>query len=136
AGDEFIPRQLWWALEAQITRDRQAVVAAFADETLWARPLVKQHLIAKLGQRFTAERIESNLAICAKLLALAPNDDAVAQLIAGMEVGLRGAVIESVPAAFDATLAELWTQGTPDARLIGFAMRLGSADALKAARRF
>ncbi len=133
-NDALVPKQIWWALEAHITRDREAVVEAFGQASLWNRPMVARHIVALLGQRLTAERTEENLALCAKLLAMAPSERHIARLIEGMETGLRGTVITRVPDAFDEALATLWSKGEADPRVIGFAMQLGSRDAIDAAR--
>src|SRR5205823_600409 len=39
-GDIHIPLLLWWAIEAKADKDRDAVLALFADKAFWDQPMV------------------------------------------------------------------------------------------------
>ena len=132
-GDKHIPLLLWWAVESKCATDRDAILRMLEDSTFWHAPLVQKFIIARLGQRFTAERTEANLETAAKLFALAPSPADADELIKGMEAGLQGDAVKSVPAALQKRVADLWASRAPTPTLISFAVRLGHAPAAQAA---
>lgn len=132
-GDKHIPLLLWWAVESKCATDRDAILRMLEDSTFWHAPLVQKFIIARLGQRFTAERTEANLETAAKLFALAPTPADADELIKGMEAGLQGDAVKSVPAALQKRVAELWASRAPTPTLISFAVRLGHTPAAEAA---
>jgi len=132
-GDKHIPLLLWWAVESKCISDRDAILRMLEDSTFWHAPLVQKFIIARLGQRFTAERTDANLETAAKLFALAPSPADADELIKGMEAGLQGDPVKSVPPALSKKVAELWTSRPPTPTLISFAVRLGHAPAALAA---
>ncbi len=136
ASDAYIPQQLWWAMEAQIKREPQAVVALLNDPSIWGEKVFASTLAERLGRRFMAERSEVNLETCARLLNLAPNVEDAKRLVRGMELALRGSEVDRLPPALDAALTRLWENFPLDADLLGFAVRLGSPEGRQAARRF
>ena len=97
--DKHVPLLLWWAVESKCVTDRDAILRMLEDSTFWHAPIVQKFIIARLGQRFTAERTDANLDTAAKLFALAPSPADVDELIKGMEAGLQGDPVKSVPAA-------------------------------------
>ena len=114
--DKHVPLLLWWAVESKCATDRDAILRMLEDSTFWHAPIVQKFIIARLGQRFTAERTDANLETAAKLFALAPSPADADELIKGMEAGLQGDAVKSVPPT-----------------LISFAVRLGHAPAATAA---
>ncbi len=132
-SDKHIPLLLWWAIESKAISDRNRVMQMFLDSTLWETPIVQKFIVSRLGQRFTAERSDENLATAALLFEMAPNAAAVDELIKGMEAGLQGDAVKSVPAALSKKVAELWASRPPTPTLISFAVRLGHAPAAEAA---
>jgi putative heme-binding domain-containing protein len=94
---------------------------------------VSQHIIARLGQRYTAERTDENLNTAAQLLAMAPTPEDVDKLVKGMEQGLQGDTVKSVPAALSKQVAEVWKTRPASGSLISFATRLGYEQAANAA---
>ncbi|NDD38044.1 MAG: hypothetical protein EB082_06500 [Verrucomicrobia bacterium] len=54
--DKHVPLLLWWALESKCATDRDAILRMLEDSTFWHAPIVQRFIIARLGQRFTAER--------------------------------------------------------------------------------
>lgn len=131
--DKHVPLLLWWALESKCATDRDAILRMLEDSTFWHVPIVQRFIIARLGQRFTAERTEANLETAAKLFALAPTPADADELIKGMEAGLQGDAVKSVPPALAKKVAELWASRAPTPTLISFAVRLGHAPAAEAA---
>ena len=134
--DSYIPQQLWWALEAQIKRDPSAVIGLLKDKNLWGKPVFESNLAERIGRRFMAERSEENLEICAALLQSAPSATAAKLLVRGMERALQGSEVSSLPASLDNAVTRLWESFPLDAGLVGFAVRLGSEEGRRAARRF
>ena len=132
-SDKHVPLLLWWAVESKCATDRDAILRMLEDSTFWHAPIVQKFIIARLGQRFTAERTDANLETAAKLFALAPSPADADELIKGMEAGLQGDPVKSVPAALSKKVAELWASRAPTPTLISFAVRLGHAPAAEAA---
>lgn len=132
-NDTHIPLLLWWALESKCGQHREQVLNLFREPSFWQTPIVSKFIVARLGQRYTAERSEANLATAAQLLALAPSEREVDELVRGMEEGLQGDVVKSVPAAMQERVATLWSSRPRTPVLTSFAVRLGHPDATRAA---
>ncbi len=133
AGDKHLPLLLWWALESTATSDRAAVLDLLKDSALWHTPIVQKFIVARLGQRYTAERTDENLATAAQLLAMAPGSEFVDELIKGMEAGLQGDRVASVPTALQKQVAEIWSARPHTPVPVSFALRLGHPPAAEAA---
>ena len=133
--DSYIPQQIWWALEAQVSRDSSGVLGLLKNKNLWGKPVFESVLAERIGRRFMAERSEENLEICAALLQAAPSATAAKLLVRGMERALQGSELDSLPASLDAAVTRLWESFPLDAGLVGFAVRLGSEEGRRAARR-
>ena len=129
--DIHIPLLLWWSVESKCADpdDRTRVMQMLLDSTLWEAPIVKKFIISRLGQRFTTERSDRNLMSCDLLLEMAPNPAAVDELIKGMEAGLQGDPVKSVPPALAKKVAGLWATREHTPLLTSFAVRLGHAPA-------
>jgi len=133
AADKHEPLMLWWALEDKAVTGRAQVLELLKETPLWHSPIVSQHIIVRLGQRYTAERTEENLNTAAQLLAMAPTPEDVDKLVKGMEQGLEGNTVKSVPAALSKQVAEVWKTRPASGTLISFATRLGYEQAAQAA---
>lgn len=124
--DRQIPLLLWWALEDKLKTDRELVLAFLEDHPdLWRAPLFREHIAARLGRRFTAERGQSyytfsgdyqgvyspwktreeeertrvNLTTSARLLELAAEAGGLPAVLQGMNQGLEGTVLRTLPEA-------------------------------------
>ncbi len=133
AKDKHIPLLLWWALENKAITDRDRILRIFEDSTIWHAPIVSQFIVQRLARRYTAERTEDNLRTAARLFTLAPTPDDTAKLITGMEEGLQGDALATVPPELRQRVAEVWSSEPPTPTLIGFALRLGHPPAAEAA---
>ncbi len=131
--DTHIPLLLWWAIESKCGPDREQVLALFRESFLWQTPIVSKVIIARLGQRYTAERSEANLNTAAELLGMASSPRDVDELVRGMEEGLQGDAVKSVPPAMQKRVAEIWASRPRTPLLISFAARLGHEAASSAA---
>ncbi len=133
ATDKHIPLLLWWALESKASTDRERVLRLFEDSTFWHSPIVSNFIIARLGRRYTADRSEENLRTAARLFSLAPTPEDTAKLVTGMEEGLQGDAITTVPPELRLRVADIWSSHPPTPTLISFALRLGHPPAAEAA---
>ncbi|MEO2045769.1 MAG: PVC-type heme-binding CxxCH protein, partial [Pirellulales bacterium] len=97
SNDIHLPLLLWWAIEAKCDSNRDAVIALFADKTLWDQPMVQRHLIERLMRRFALAGRRVDLLTCAKLLRLATNQKAQKQLLAGFEEAFQGRSLRALP---------------------------------------
>ncbi|WP_166823029.1 PVC-type heme-binding CxxCH protein [Thalassoroseus pseudoceratinae] len=95
--DPHVPLLLWWAIEAHAEKDREAIVGMFANESVWARPLVENVLAGRLMQRYASAGKRSDLLTCAELFAYAPNKNATAKLLAGFEKAFQGRSLSGLP---------------------------------------
>jgi putative membrane-bound dehydrogenase-like protein len=127
--DKHIPLLTWWAIESKATSDRAALLALLKESSLWRAPMFHRHITARLGRRYTAERTEENLQTAAQLLALAPGPESVDELVRGMEAGLQGDRVTTVPAALAQQVAEVWATRPHTPTLVSFALRLNHAPA-------
>jgi putative heme-binding domain-containing protein len=134
--DPFIPQQIWWALESQISKDPEGVLTMLKDRSLWTQPIFKDQLTERLSRRLMSNQNERNLLICTSLLTLAPDKTSVDRLIKGMETALQGRAIRNIPPSMGEALNEIWKSRQPDANLIAFGMRIGVGHAFQAAREF
>jgi putative membrane-bound dehydrogenase-like protein len=131
--DKHIPLLLWWAIENKAASDRAEIIDLLGDKTLWKTPMMQQHLISRIGQRYTAQRTADNLTTAAKLLTLAPSDADRDLLVNGMEAGLKGNAVKNTPKALRAEMSKLWKSRPHTPKLISFATRLGLPEAMKEA---
>jgi putative heme-binding domain-containing protein len=131
AGDKHLPLLNWWALESKAASDRNRVIAMFKESSLWQAPMVNRHIVARLGQRYTAERGDDNLRTAAELLSLAPSAAEADLLVKGMELGLQGDTVKSVPPEMQKQLANLWATHPHTPTLVNVATRLGHPEAIQ-----
>ena len=123
--DPQIPLLLWWAVEAKVTEDRQAVLTMLDEATVWNLPLVSQFITERLARRFAAEGGSGGLTACAALLRKAPAAEQQRILLEGMEKELAGRAVTEAPEELKNILAEIWNRGEPSPTLIRLAARIG-----------
>jgi Na+/H+ antiporter NhaA len=116
AYDIHQPLMLWWAVEARCGFDREAVLALLEDRGLWQRPLVRQSILERLMRRFAAAGSRAELLACARLLDLAPDEEAAKLLLAGFEKAFQGRALASLPEALGQAI-ERAGGGSPALRL-------------------
>lgn len=133
ATDKHLPLLEWWALESKATSDRAGVLDLLKDSALWRAPIFSKFIVSRLGQRYTAERTDENFATAAQLLAMAPAPEYVDELVKGMEAGLQGDRVASVPAALSKQVATAWDSRPHTPTLVSFALRLNHPPAAPAA---
>jgi putative membrane-bound dehydrogenase-like protein len=141
ADDRYIPLLLWWAIEGKATSDRGAVANLFAERSVWQTPLARRHLIERLARRYTAEPTDENLEAAARLLQYARQEREQAAVranwaivIAGMNKGLAGKVLDTPPQVLAADVERVWRSSEQTVPLTSIALRLGHPDALERGR--
>jgi putative membrane-bound dehydrogenase-like protein len=97
ATDIHIPLLLWWAIEAKADKDRDAVLALFADKAFWEEPLVKGTIVERVMRRYAATGQRKDLVTCAKLLEMAPSRELAGKLMAGLEAAYEGRTLTNLP---------------------------------------
>ena len=106
AHDIHLPLLLWWALEAKVATDPEAVLALFRDPTAWDLPIVRATIAERLMRRFAAGGSRQDLTNCARLLAMAPGPDHIKRLMAGFEAAIAGRALTGLPAELAEALAK------------------------------
>lgn len=131
--DPYIPLLLWWSIERHSISDRDRVLDMFQSPEFWKEPLVSRYIVERIARRYAAEGGDADFAACARLLQQAPGSADSLLLIKGMEQGLEGRRLASVPAPLEKPLADLWLKDSTNLTLLRFALRLGSEPAFKRA---
>lgn len=129
AADPHLPLLLWWAIEARCGQDRERVLALFSDPRVWDLPLVAEHIGPRLMRRFAATGQRQELAVCGRLIELAPHEQAVRMLVRGFEEAMAGRRVPDVPPPLAEALRRLSGQSPL------LALRQGDAEALAIALR-
>ncbi|HUG94313.1 MAG TPA: PVC-type heme-binding CxxCH protein, partial [Planctomycetaceae bacterium] len=106
AADIHLPLLLWWAIEARAGSDAEAVLALFAEPAVWKLPLVEEHILTRLMQRYATSGTRQDLLACAKLFELAPGKKHSDLLMSGFEQAFKGRSLATLPAELVAALAE------------------------------
>jgi putative heme-binding domain-containing protein len=124
-GDIHIPLLAWWAVEAKVDSDREAVLE-------WMKkhhdlPLVAQHIVERLARRFATSGQRKDLLACAQLLNALPTKEAKARAMAGIETAFQGRSMSQVPPELVAAMAAAGS-ASPTLRL-----RQGDKEAVAAA---
>jgi putative heme-binding domain-containing protein len=123
-ADVHLPLLLWWAIEAKAGPEPEAVLALFADKTLWELPLVRQHITERLMRRFAQAGTRKDLLVCARLLELAPGAEHARLLMTGFEKAFQGRSLAGLPDELVKVMARVGG-GSPALRL-----RQGDASAV------
>ena len=127
--DPHIPLLLWWALEARAISDSSLIVGRFCQPDVWESPIASRWLAPRLMRRYAAEADTVSLEACARLLASAPDVDALESLLAALDEGLQGRRAEAAPESLRRTLASLLENKPADSRLLRLAVRTALPEA-------
>ena len=122
--DIHLPLLLWWAIEAKVATDPEAVLALFQDRATWDLPIVRATVAERLMRRFAAAGTRHDLANCARLLVMAPGPDHVKRLMAGFEAAAAGRALTGLPPELAEALAKYSGQS------VTLGLRQGTAEAL------
>ncbi len=133
ATDPHIPLLVWWAVEEKAVADREQVLQLLATSKAWSHPLTKEFVLPRLARCYAAGATAEDFVACARLLAAAPGEAEFDILIAGMEKGLAGRKLASVPPELAAVVEGLHVECESRPERIRFAIRLGSHAVLERA---
>ncbi len=104
-ADVHQPLLSWWAVEAQVDSDPEAVLELLGETATWQRPMVQRAIVERLMRRFAAAGGRADLARCARLLAMAPGPDDIKRLMTGFEAAYAGRSAGALPDDLAAALA-------------------------------
>lgn len=127
AEDPDIPLQIWWALESKMETDREAVLSIFRNAQVWKSETVKRIILRRLAQRYTMASGPRDFESCAALFALAPTVDAGRLLVEGLQEGLRGRDLQTLPVSLLQALKPY--REAFDGGPLAFALRQGDKSA-------
>ena len=125
--DIHMPLLLWWAMEANVGRDPEAVLAVFQDRATWNLPIARATIEERLMRRFAAAGTRHDLTNCARLLAMAPGPDHIKRLMTGFEAAVAGRALTGIPSELAQALAKYSGQS------VTLGLRQGKPEALKEA---
>ncbi|MFO0888461.1 MAG: PVC-type heme-binding CxxCH protein [Isosphaeraceae bacterium] len=115
ARDIHIPLLLWWAVEAKVGTDPDAVLRLFEDRVFWDLPTVSGTIAERLMRRFAAAGSRKDLERCARLISLAPREAHTRILLSGFEAAFAGRSLSGIPD----TLAEALAKYSGESLTIG-----------------
>ena len=125
--DIHLPLLLWWALEAKVATDPEAVLALFQDRAIWDLPIVRATIAERLMRRFAAAGTQAGPDELRRLLAMAPGPDHIKRLMAGFEAAVAGRALTGLPAELAEALAKYSGQS------VTLGLRQGKPEALSEA---
>ena len=127
--DDHLPLLVWWAMENKAEKARDDVLGFFADKGVWTHKITRSTLATNLAKRYALAGGETNLQSCAKLVALAPDDETRGFVVAGIASAFEGAEMPKLPDALATALNDyLKKQSGGD---LALSLRTGDAAALK-----
>lgn len=129
--DPDIPLQIWWALESKTASDPNDVLALFKDASLWRNRTVNATLLGRLIQRYAMQGDSTGFAVCAQLINQAPSLEDVKILFNGLQEGLRGRDLVSLPAVLVKALKPYQSKLTH--QTLSLAIRQGEKKAISQA---
>lgn len=158
ATDPHLPLMVWWALEAHAD-DWRRMESFLADPQVWSLPMFRQHMTARLMQRYAAASISASapqnrigeaavrsgdddrdsrgeaprtsLQRCAVLLSLAPDDATRDQLLVGLFQAFQGRALPALPVELEAALDDYRAKLGKEGVVLGVRQR--DAEAIKRA---
>jgi len=104
--DVHLPLILWWSLEKQADKNRDALLAYFSKPEVWQYPIVEKYILERIMRRFASTGSRNDLMVCAKLLELAPEKSHAEILMSGFETAMKGRSQASFPKALITAMAK------------------------------
>ncbi len=129
--DLHMPLMNWWALEAHAEDGSGEIENMVKDGKIWDLPLFKQEMAARLMRRYAMAGGNENFEMCAKLLQLAPDEEAQKILMTGLQQAFQGATIPQLPPSLTKVMDE-YAKKAGDSDLV-LGVQRGDKEALKKA---
>ena len=126
-NDPHLPLMIWWAIEGHANEWRE-IESLFAEQSVWQRPIFSQFIASRLMQRYAAAGQRDDLERCARLLELAPDDEARGQLMLGLNRAFQGQSVPPLPQALQQALDEYQSRLGNDGLVLS--LRQGKAKAV------
>ena len=104
--DLYVPLLSWWVLEANLDRDREAVMALFEDPDFRRERMVVKHVLGRVMRALALKGRHRDLEQCARLLELANEKEQVDQLLRGFELAYAGRRMGRLPDRLARALVE------------------------------
>jgi putative heme-binding domain-containing protein len=124
-NDPHLPLLLWWAVEDKAISDRDQVLALFNCPEAWREPMIANHIMHRLAQRYAAEETDAALETAAALMNGAPGMPERERLLASVAEAFKGRAIGNVPPALRNAIAGAGKKDNP--ALVLLKLRLGAA---------
>ena len=102
--DPHIPLLLWWAIESKAIQHKAQVSRMFLDKNAWKEPMIDEHIMARLVQRYAAE---GDLELVARLMSTAPDDSRRERLLKAIGEAYKGRKLEDPPQSLQAEIAKV-----------------------------
>jgi putative membrane-bound dehydrogenase-like protein len=122
--DPHIPLLLWWAIESKAIAHKTEVGRMFLEADVWKQPMVNEHIMHRLVQRYAAQ---GDLELVAKLMATTPDDARRQRLLAAIGEAYKGRKLDRVPQSLRAEITK--TRGKVPLKL---RLRVGSDQDVRA----
>jgi putative heme-binding domain-containing protein len=104
--DRYVPLLCWWVLEANLDRNREAVLSLFNDRQFTQMPMVVTHILSRIMRALALKGRNRDLQDCVRLLAQATGMDQVDQLLEGFELAYAGRRMGGLPDELASALVE------------------------------
>ena len=127
--DIHIPLLLWWAIETKAETHREEILTWFEEPSLWAAPMIRNHILGRLVRRYAQKGSRQDLVTCAAMFRMAPDSEYSERLLAGLETAFQGRRLGKLPQPLIEVLANLENRST----VLG--IRQGQAPAVEEALR-
>jgi putative membrane-bound dehydrogenase-like protein len=122
SADPHIPLLIWWAIENKAITDRDQVLSFFGGASAWKQPLLAEHIIHRLAQRYASEGSSRDLECVASIMRRSPDENARERILEGIAEAFKGRSPADVPESLRAEVAK--TPAKP--KLLLLKLRLGA----------
>ncbi|MCB1093612.1 MAG: dehydrogenase, partial [Verrucomicrobiae bacterium] len=129
--DLHLPLMDWWAIEAHAEDGREQVLRMVADPATWKLPLFREQVAERLMRRYAMAGGPENFETCAKLLSLAPDEDASKRLMTGLQLAFQGTAMPALPESLSKAMDDYAAKFGQNDLVLG--IRRGDKEALKKA---
>ena len=129
--DPHLPLMYWWALESHASAHEEIAELFGKHFGMWEEPIVQEHILSRLMQRYAASGTDADLVQAALLWELAPDEKSKAELMKGLNLAFQGRSMPKLPDALASELASYQANLGDGGLVLG--LRAGDEDAVKKA---
>ena len=95
--DPYLPLLCWWVIEANLDRERDAVMALFENPRFRREPMVIRHILARIMRSLALKGKNQDLQHCARLLKITTEKNQMDKLLKGFEQAYVGRRMVGLP---------------------------------------